>query len=180
MAKLVSKRYSSAIFEYALENNQLEQIQKEFDTFASALIENPDFFELLKTPKLSVDEKKTIITETFGSSLSDEMTNFIHIVIEKKRSVELLNIKHDFDQLVDEHNNIIHATVETVVPLSDDQLNALKESLVNMTGKNVKVNTILKPEILGGVVIKMGDHIIDGSVKFKLQGMLDGLTQIII
>jgi F-type H+-transporting ATPase subunit delta len=47
-----------------------------------------------------------------------------------------------------------------------------------MTGKNVQVETVLKPEILGGVVIKMGDHIIDGSVKFKLQGMLDGLTQI--
>ncbi|MBM7561301.1 F0F1 ATP synthase subunit delta [Fusibacter tunisiensis] len=180
MAELVSSRYSSAIFEYALEENRLEQIQKEFDALANALIENPDYFQLLITPEISVDEKKALVKKTFGDTFSNEMMNFIQIVIDKKRTSELLDVKKEFDKLVDAHNNLIHATVESVVPLTEDQIESLRKNLEKITGKNIQVTLEIKPELLGGMTVKMGDHIIDGSVKYKLEGMLNGLTQIII
>ncbi|MCD4711970.1 MAG: F0F1 ATP synthase subunit delta [Clostridiales bacterium] len=65
MAKLVDITYSQAIFEYALESDRLEQFQKEFDFFAQALIDYPDYFEIIKTPTINFEEKKTIITEAF-------------------------------------------------------------------------------------------------------------------
>ncbi|MCD4711969.1 MAG: ATP synthase F1 subunit delta [Clostridiales bacterium] len=108
------------------------------------------------------------------------MLNFLKIVLDKKRGSELLNIKHDFDRRVDEHNNILKASVESVIPLTDEQLGALSQNLEKITGKNVVLVSSLNPTLVGGLVVKMGDQIIDGSVKFKLESMLEGLTQIII
>ncbi|MBE0449883.1 MAG: ATP synthase F1 subunit delta [Clostridia bacterium] len=180
MAKLVDITYSQAIFEYALESNRLEQFQKEFDFFAQALIDYPDYFEIIKTPTINFEEKKTIITEAFKDSISEEMLNFLKIVLDKKRGSELLNIKRDFDRRVDEHNNILKASVESVIPLTDEQLGALSQNLEKMTGKNIVLVSSINPALVGGLVVKMGDQIIDGSVKFKLESMLEGLTQIII
>lgn len=180
MAKLVDITYSQAIFEYALETDRLEQFQKEFDFFAQALMDYPEFFEIIKTPKINFEEKKEIITETFKDSISAEMLNFLKVVLDKKRGSELLNIKRDFDRRVDEHNNILNASVESVIPLTDEQLEILSQNLEKITGKNVVLVSSLNPALVGGLVVKMGDQIIDGSVKFKLESMLEGLTQIII
>jgi F-type H+-transporting ATPase subunit delta len=180
MAKLVDITYSQAIFEYALETDRLEQIQKEFDFFAQVLIDHPDYFEIIKTPTVNFEEKKAIITEAFKDSISEELLNFLKIVLDKRRGSELLKIKHDFDRRVDEHNNVLKASVESVIPLTDEQLGALSQNLEKITGKHVVLASSINPALVGGLVVKMGDQIIDGSVKFKLESMLEGLTQIII
>mgnify|MGYP000872892760 FL=1 len=180
MAEVVSKTYSEAIFEVALEEGRLEAIQSEFALIESTLKAYPDFYEILKTPKININEKKQVIEETFGSQVSQTLLNFLKIIIDKNRGTDILNIKSDFDARVNEHRGIVKATVESVVPLSDDQLEKLTERLIALTGKKVEVETRITPELLGGMVIQIGDRIIDGSVKFKLEGMLEGLTQIII
>lgn len=180
MAELVSKTYSEAIFEIALEEGRLTDIQNEFNFVINAFKEYPDFFEIIKTPKISAKEKKMILHETFESHVSQTLLNFLKIIIDKKRGTDILDIKNAFDVRIDTHNNVVKATVESVIPLSEEQLESLKGTLAKMTGKNVFIETRLNPELIGGLVVKMGDHIIDGSVKFKLEGMLEGLTQIII
>jgi len=180
MAELVSKTYSEAIFEVALEEGRLNELQKEFDFVVASFTAYPEFYEIIKTPKISITEKKTVIQETFGGSISQTLLNFLKIVIDKKRGADILDIKRAFDARVDEQNGVVKATVESVIPLTDDQLDALSLSLKRLTGKEVQLSTLINPELLGGLVIKVGDRIIDGSVKFKLEGMLESLTQIII
>lgn len=180
MAELVSKTYSEAIFEVALEEGRLAELQQDFDFVGSALKSHPEFFEIIKTPKINITEKKAVLQETFGGHISQTLLNFLKIIIDKNRGTDILDIKRDFDARVDEHHGVVKATVESVVPLTENQLADLTEKMVAMTGKKVDVTTVINPELLGGLVIKLGDRIIDGSVKFKLQGMLEGLTQIII
>ena len=180
MAKLVSTTYSEAIFDVALEMGCLDDIQREFGFFTKTLVEYPEYFEIIKSPKINISEKKQVIQETFDNQISQTLLNFLKIIIDKKRGSDILEIKKDFDRRVDLHHNVVKATVESVVPLSEEQLNALQAKLNGMTGKKVEIVTLVKPELLGGVLVKMGDQIIDGSVKFKLEGMLEGLTQIII
>ncbi len=180
MAELVSKTYSEAIFDIALEEGRLSDIQKEFDFVVNAFKDHPDFYEIIKTPKISSKEKKIILHETFENHVSQTLLNFLKIIIDKKRGTDILDIKRDFDVRIDTHNNVVKATVESVIPLSEDQLESLKATLTKMTGKSIFIETRLNPELIGGLVVKMGDQIIDGSVKFKLEGMLEGLTQIII
>lgn len=180
MAKLVDITYSQAIFEFALESDRLDQIQKEFDLFAQALEECPEYFEIIKTPVINLEEKKEIITETFKDSISEDLLSFLKIVLDKNRGSDFLDIKHDFDRRVDEYKNILKASVESVIPLTDEQLGALSQNLEKITGKQIVLISSINPTLVGGLVVKMGDQIIDGSVKFKLEGMLEGLTQIII
>jgi len=180
MAELVSKTYSKAIFDIAVEEGRLADIQREFDFVVKSFEEYPDFFEIIKTPKISAKEKKMILHETFENHVSQTLLNFLKIIIDKKRGTDILEIKRDFDVRIDIQNNIVKATVESVIPLSQEQLESLKGTLAKMTGKNIFLETRLNPELIGGLVVKMGDKIIDGSVKFKLEGMLEGLTQIII
>lgn len=180
MAKLVSATYSEAIFDVAHEMGCLDDIQREFDFFTKTLEEYPEYFEIIKSPKINIAEKKQVIQETFDNQISQTLLNFLKIIIDKKRGSDILEIKKDFDRRVDLHRNVVKATVESVVPLSEEQLITLQEKLNGMTGKKVEIVTLVKPELLGGVLVKMGDQIIDGSVKFKLEGMLEGLTQIII
>lgn len=180
MAELVSKTYSEAIFEVALEEGRLAELQQDFEFVGSALKSHPEFFEIIKTPKINITEKKAVLQETFGGHISQTLLNFLKIIIDKNRGTDILDIKRDFDARVDEHHGVVKATVESVVPLTENQLADLTKKMVAMTGKKVDVTTVINPELLGGLVIKLGDRIIDGSVKFKLQGMLEGLTQIII
>lgn len=180
MAKLVSRTYSEALFDVAHEEDRLKDIQSEFTWVMNQCIEYPEFFEIIKTPKISIDEKKMILQETFKDHISPSLLNFLMIIIDKKRGADLLEIKSDFDERVDDYHNIVKATVESVVPLTEEQLIKLKERLTHLTGKSVEIQSVINPTILGGLVVRVGDKLIDGSVKFKLEGMLESLTQIII
>ena len=142
--------------------------------------DNPEYFELLKTPKLDDESKKELIHEAFADTFSESFLNFLKIVIDKKRSDALLDIKRVYDAKMDAHDGVVKAVVESVIPLTAEQEQALAEKLQAMSGKKVVLTSRLNPELLGGLVVQMGDQIIDGSVKFKLQNMLEGLTQIII
>lgn len=180
MAELVSKIYSDALFDVALEMNAVERIQSEFDFLSATLKENSDFYELIKTPRVSVDEKKALLEETFKSSFSEPFMNFIKILMDKKRGPEVLNIKKAFDQRVDEHNNIAKATVESVLPLSASQMADLTQKLGTLSGKKVSLTNVVNPSLVGGLLVTMGDRVIDGSIKYKLETMLENLNQIII
>ena len=180
MAKLVSKTYSEAIYEVALDEGRLEDIQNEFTFVVDQFNAYPEFFEIIKTPKISTEEKKKVLLETFSNQISQTLLNFLMIIMDKKRGADLLDIKVDFDERVDAYNNIVKATVESVVPLTDEQLKQLKEKLIKLTGKNVEIKPLINPDLIGGLVVRVGDKLIDGSVKFKLEGMLESLTQIII
>jgi len=180
MAELVSKTYSEAIFDVAIEEGRLDDIQREFEFVAQTLIDYPAFNEIICTPKIGDSDKKTVISETFENHVSVSLLNFLKIIIDKKRGTDILAIKKDFDRRVDDHKNIVKAIVDSVIPLTEEQLNALKDNLTKLTGKHVLISNQINPALLGGISIQMGDRIIDGSVKFKLEGMLEGLTQIII
>lgn len=180
MAELVSKIYSQAIFEVALEDVRIEEIQSELDFVARVMIDYPEFYSLLKSPKISLDEKKNIINETFGTHLSESVLNFLKIIIDKKRVSAFLEIVKEYNLKVVENACVLMATVESVIPLDEIQVSNIKQKLNQMTGKNVEIDFTINQDLLGGVLIKIGDQIIDGSVRYKLEGMLESLTQIII
>lgn len=180
MAELVSKTYSEALFEVAKEDNKVDELQAEFEFVVSSFKEYPEFYEIFKTPKINFEEKKRIIHEIFADKVSESLLNFIYVILDKKRGSDILEIKSAFDQRVDDYKGIAKVTVETVLPLTESQLSAITEKLAVKTGKQVVIETVINKSLVAGMVIKMGDHVIDGSVKYKLEGMLEGLTQIIV
>lgn len=180
MAKLVSKTYSQALFEVAADGNMTDQILAEYEFVRNSLDEHPDFLNILVSPKVTVEDKRKILDETYGSKVSVELTNFFKLLIDKKRTEVIYEAFEDYKVLVDESKGLVIARVESVIPLAAKEIEELEAKLNKVTGKEVTVNNIINPDIMGGLVVKVGDKIVDGSIKRKLDGMKHELAQIII
>lgn len=180
MAKLVSKVYSKALFDIAVELNLLDRIYNEFEIIVNSLKEYPSFYEIIISPKISGTEKKIIIDKIFKEKISKEFTDFIDLLIDKRRIDFIKDIFSEFKLLNNEYKGLVIAKVESVISLEKEQIKDLEIKLNKLTGKTVTVNNIINPDIVGGLVIRVGDKIIDGSVKLKLENLKNDLGQIII
>jgi len=180
MAKLVAKTYSDALFEVGVENNSLETLLEEFSFIEKTFIEYPDFLELFRTPRISIEERKETIQSIFGEKISAEMLNFLKIILDKRRASEFFDIKNEFQVAVHRHNNILEATVISAVAISEEQSEKIKKSLKVVTGNDILIKNKVDETLIGGVVIYIGDKVIDGSVKKKLSDLKEELAQIIV
>lgn len=180
MAKLVAKTYSDALFEVGVENNSLETFLEEISFIEKTFIEYPDFLELFRTPRISIDERKETIQSIFGEKISTEMLNFLKIILDKRRASEIFEIKKEFQVAVHRHNNILEATVISAVAISEEQSEKIKKSLKVVTGNDILIKNKVDETLIGGVVIYIGDKVIDGSVKKKLSDLKEELAQIIV
>lgn len=180
MAELVSKTYSEALFDVAVEENCIDKISSELEFIVETFKAHPEFFELFRTPQINVEERKNIVLEVFGDNISQEVQNFIKILLDKGRGSAFLSIKEAFDKLVSDYRGEVAAVVESAVALSEDQLSSLAEKLSQATGKKIVLENNVNPDILGGLIVKVGDKVVDGSVKMKLNEMKDNLAQIIV
>lgn len=180
MAKLVSKTYSDALFEVGLENNSLEVLLEELSFIEKSFLEYPDFLELFRTPRVSIEERKSIMTSIFGGKISDEMLNFLKVILDKRRASEIFDIKNEFEIAVHKHNNILEATVISAVEMNEEQSAKIIKRLSAVTGNDIIIKNKIDDTLIGGVVIYIGDKIIDGSVKKKLSDLKEELAQIIV
>lgn len=180
MAKLVSKTYARALFELAVEGQMVDQILAEYEFVKNSFDEFPEFLEIVRSPKISLDEKKKIMEETFGGKISETLTSFFKILLDKKRSDVIRDVYDDYSVLVDESKGLVVARVESVIPLDANEIEVLGAKLNQVTGKTVTIDNIINPNIMGGLVVKVGDKVVDGSVKRKLENMKHELAQIII
>ncbi len=180
MAKLVSRTYSEALFEVALEEGKMDLFLDELSFVTETFKVHPEFFELFKTPLVRVDEKKKVIEEVFSGRLSKELNNFLKIIIDKRRGSFIQQIKEEYESIVNKHKGIVKAVAITAVPLSDEEKTKLKDKLSTLTGKVVKLANKTDKDVIGGVLVKIGDKVIDGTIKGKLEEMTESLSQIIV
>lgn len=180
MAELVSKTYSQALFEVALESNKFDEFIEEFKFIVSVCKEQPEFYEILKTPKINISEKKKMIDEIFQGKISQEIINFTKIILEKRRVKNLFSISKEFERMVYEHKGIVKAKAITTIPLGKREIDKLQKKLSDVTQKSVILENEIDKSLIGGVMIKLGDRVIDGTIKGKLEQLENSLTQIIV
>ncbi len=180
MAELVSRTYSQALFEVALENNKFDEYNEELKFIVSICKEQPEFYEILKTPKINISEKKKIIDEIFKEKISQELINFIKIILDKRRVKNLFSISKEFEEMVYEHKGIVKAKAITTIPLGKREIEKLQKKLSEITNKTVILENEIDKSLIGGVMIKLGDKVIDGTIKGKLEQLENSLTQIIV
>lgn len=180
MAKLVSSTYAQALFEVALELDSLDQIRDELGFITETFKTHPEFYEVFRTPKINKEERKDIIAKVFGESISKEVMNFLKILIDKRRGTAISGIYSEYVDMVDDHKGVVKAVVESAVALTEEEKAALTEKLAKVTGREVRLSSVVKPEVIGGLVVRIGDKVIDGSVKNRLDIMKDNLAQLIV
>lgn len=179
MAKLISKTYGDALFETAIESGCLEEYFEEAKVLLEVLKTNEDLIRLMNHPKVSKEEKATVLKNCFGESISGEMMGLLQFVVTKERFSEMEAILENFLAQVKEHKNIGIAKVISPMELTEAQKDRIREKLLETT-KYVEFEIAyeIDPELIGGLVIRIGDRIVDSSIRTKLQGLSRDLTKI--
>lgn len=180
MAELVSRVYAEALFAVGQESSSLDQLSSQLQDVCQLFVEYPEFFELYKAPNIALADRKKIVDETFQGRISPELLNFLKLLLDKNRGFFVLEIGRDFQKMVEEHQGVIRGTVLVTATLSVDQIQKLEDKLSKSTGKRIVLSQKIDPEIIGGLVVHLGDKVLDNSFKRKLDGMKDELMQLIV
>ncbi len=177
MAHVVADTYAKALFDLCLEKKIIDEIYEEFEYIAELMHDEPDFYEMFETPKISIVEKKKIIKAVFAGRFSATMVNFLNVLADKRRSDCIVEIFESFEKKYNRHHNRAKAIIRSVVPLSDEQKQKLTKQLTETSGYKIKLVNIIDPSLVGGLRIRIGDHMIDQSVKTAIYDMKDLLIE---
>lgn len=179
MAKLIEKVYGEALFELAVEEKRMDEFRKEIRVIEQVLSENPDFEKLMQHPGIPVEEKEKILTNVWEGRVSREMLGLMLLLLQKKHYNKLSGVLDYFVTRVMEQEEIGIAYVRTPMPLSQEQKNAVEKKLIETTSyRSFEMHFEEDASLIGGMVIRIGDHVLDNSVKTKLEHLSRQLYQI--
>lgn len=170
MAKLVSKTYGEALFDLALEDGTLTTIIEEVNIVKEAIAVNPDLLKLLSHPKINKEEKISVIENIFKGRVSDSLVGFLVIIVQKDRYDDLDGIFEYFIAKVREYKNIGVASVTSAVELTEEQKKQVEQKLLQTTKySQFELSFYVDKNLIGGLVIRIGDRVVDSSIRTKLQ-----------
>lgn len=177
MVQLIAKNYARAMFELAVEENTVKETGEELQAIKQILSSDEKIMRFLVTPLVTKNEKIELVSKAFEAQVSKNTQNLIKVVIENGRASEMLKIFDQYSILELEHFGIAEAVAITTIALSETQRNALIEKLENATGKKILLTNQIDKNILGGVLVKVGEKEIDGTVLGKLNSLKQALSK---
>ena len=167
----LARKYGTAIFEIANEDNKLEEYGRELADVSQALFAQAELKDFLTNPQIQPEDKKQVLLRLLKDQVSPMMMNFLLLLVDKRRIVLLEAINDCYQELSNKAQGIIVADVTTAYELKAELRCRLSSKLESVTGKKVQLRTHQDQSIIGGVVVKIGDTRIDGSVIGRLQAL---------
>jgi F-type H+-transporting ATPase subunit delta len=165
-------RYATALFELARDNKMLEAVGASLASLRRGLAESPELRELTTSPLVTRAQATGAIGATAQAMRLDPLTtNFLGVLAQNRRLGQLLNVIRAFNMLAANHRGETTAEVTSAHPLDDGQVQALRQNLRSRLGRDVAVDLTVDPAILGGLVVKIGSQMIDGSIRTKLNNL---------
>ncbi len=170
MSAEVVEPYAEALMSLADSQNLIEQFGKETRELLTVVKESEELQQFLASPVIKTDDKKAVLRKIAGEGLHQYLVNFLQLVIDKKRTAFLTGILEQFLALVRDRTSTVLAQVTSVTELTQAQGDRVKEKVKAMTNANaVELETNLDPDLIGGVVIKVGSQVLDASLKGQLR-----------
>ena len=165
-------RYATALFELALESNAVEQVQSDLNAFGALVAANPDLARLVRSPVFSGEEQaKALAAILEAAGIKGIAANFLRVVAGNRRLFAAREMIRGFNALVAKHKGEVTADVTVAQPLNDARLNEIRDTLRQVTGKDVQVNVDVDPSIIGGLKVKLGSRMVDASLRTKLNSI---------
>lgn len=179
MAKIVAKVYGDALFDLAIENGQLDQVAEEIRVLKDTLAENAELLQFLNHPKISNEDKIKTIEDIFKGRFSDTTVGFLVIVVTKGRYNEIDTMTNYFLDVVREYRKIGKASVTSASELTPEQKQKIEAKLLESTDYvEFIMDYKIDPSIIGGLVIRIGDRVVDSSIKSKIELMKKDLMKL--
>lgn len=179
MAKLVDKTYGQALFELGVEEGKIDEYAQQIAIVRSLFESNPDLMRLLKHPQIPKEEKLKVIQTCFDGRADDEITEFILIVVRAGRQADMVKIFDYFLNAVKAYKHIGTAYVTSAVELTKEQKDMVEARLLELTD-NVSYEMVyhVDPSLIGGMIIRIGDKVVDSSIKTKIDTISRQLASI--
>lgn len=169
MAKLVGATYGEALFELAVDEGKENELLDEVIQFRGVLSENPEFGKLMNHPKILKEEKLDVLEKVFKGKLSGELLGFLHLIISKDRYGDIDSILDYFVSEIKRVKGIGIAYVTTAMDLNEAKKSEIEQKLLSTTAfSKMEMHYQVDEDLIGGMVIRIGDRVVDSSVKNKL------------
>ncbi len=174
----VARRYAAALFGMAKKRNEVDAVATNLREVADVARGSRDLMGVMHHPLLTLDKKKSILRQVFGGQIRPDVEKFLFLVVQKNRAVMLPQIVTEFNRMADEFRGEADAEAVTATPLSPEQIGALQNALLQKFGVRVRLQTRVDPEVLGGLQVRVGDKLIDATVRTKLERLSEQLKRV--
>jgi F-type H+-transporting ATPase subunit delta len=172
---VVDRVYANALFEAAREKGRLRPVREQLAQVVAAEAEVPELRELLRNPQLDPRARTAALEELLAGG-DEVLRNFLLVLAEKGRANQLEEIAREFERLIAEHEGIVHAELTTAVELSDEEASKLLGEIEQASGRKVEASRSVDPDLIGGIVLQVGSHRLDASVRGRLERLRRELT----
>ncbi len=169
-------RYAKAVFQLAIERDELENWLEDLTQLADS-VTNEEFSRVLSAPRVPASQKEGMIREALESSVGPLALNLMFLLTSRGALHSLPDIADRYQEMLDAHRDIERAEIVSAVPLDEAQRDSVADMLARTSGKRIRLTTRVDPEILGGMVIRVGDRVMDGSARTRLQSMRRDMAQ---
>ncbi len=173
--KSAARRYAEAAFEVAVRDDAVEAWRNELDT-AAAVVAEERIGRALANPAIPLDTRIATAETTFGRLVGPKVLNLISLMLRRGRIQELPRLAAEFRRLDDERQGVTRASVTSTLPLEPDEVRALEQRLASATDRRVALDLKVDPSLLGGLVVRLGDRLVDGSVRSRLERLRNRLV----
>jgi F-type H+-transporting ATPase subunit delta len=174
-ASPVAVAYAQSLLELASERNQAEAAGQELAALAQIVDENPTFREVLTNPSVSIEERARLLDKVFRNNVSELVFNTLGVLNQKNRLGLISQIAQGYADLLDEKLGKVEVDLTVAQKLSPEQLEQARQRIGKALGRDAVVHQYVDDGVLGGVVLRVGDKLIDASVRYQLQAMKEQL-----
>jgi F-type H+-transporting ATPase subunit delta len=166
----IAQVYGRALFEAAKEADKLDLVREQVGAFADALESNRDLAVFFFSPYFSTEEKKEGLGRVLDGA-DDTVRNFLELLVEKHRVPAVYRIRRAYDALWEEENKLLPVEVTSAIELDPETVENIGKAIGDRTGRRVELESKVDPDILGGIVVRVGDRILDASIANRLESL---------
>lgn len=171
MYEYLDRRYALALYQVAEEKGKVEEYLQDLREIVNTIENSEDFKQIIRHPQITTTRKKQTFIKIFKGHIDEELLSFLLILIEKDRILYLKEKLIEMEKIHLERHNKLEALIKSVIPLDDNQKELLKQKLNIMYDKEIILKEELDNSILGGLYVRVGNDVIDGTIKSKLDEM---------
>jgi F-type H+-transporting ATPase subunit delta len=164
----IGQVYARALFEAAIEHNELDEVQKQLAIWTDALGENKNLQTFFFSPRFSSAEKKDAVRKIIDGG-NERFLNFLELLAERHRLPATFRIRRSFDELWREEHKMLTVEVTSAIELDDGLVSSIGDRIEERTGRKIDLTSKVDPDIIGGIVLRVGNKILDASVQGRLQ-----------
>lgn len=171
----IVRRYASALYAAASKAGVVDQVERDLELVGQTLGSSPALWETLASPVVPPAKKRSILEDIFKDKVHDISLSYVGLLVDKRREEAILPTEEEYVQIADEARGILDAEATTAIPLDEPQQAQLASKLSTVTGKQIRLDYKVDPTVIGGVRVRIGDRVIDGSVKGQLEALREQL-----